>query len=83
MIIRKADAKYLLDYEGRKGLAQDLDAAFSSEKSNWFTARLFRLMQFSDGTNLKKLERGFPREIQIFKEWMKDSRKFKRRYGLD
>jgi len=42
---------------------------FDSDATN-FKALLFRMIQKADADNLRKLEKGFPVEVEAYKVWM-------------
>jgi len=52
----------------RQHMIFDLEAGLFNG-ANWFTAQLFRLIAKADSDNQKKLQEGFPEEVELFHEF--------------
>jgi|TARA_Y100000310_G_scaffold317740_1_gene370964 hypothetical protein len=55
----------------RQHMIFDLEAGLF-KGGDWFTAQLFRLIAKADSDNVKKLEEGFPVEVQLFHEFKRE-----------
>lgn len=46
-----------------------IDQIIAGSLGDWFTAQLLRLCAKADGSNLERLRRGFPEEVEAYERW--------------